>query len=376
MPLFAVLGEQDVVFRLRKCHLNLWALPGILRTHFYCDVGLKVSVGEGKPLSRVRILLPFGTREDGLTDLSDLIREPNVSRLIFGEPVQVTDNGVLTYRDETLRVRSISAADKPTNSGRGRTAESLWTLKVQPAASIGSDYYLRARFEISDLSATWLWKRGLVLKRIGANVDFRVCDVRETSTTLGSEEGSILPIENLYVFVVAPLSLQAQSFSPPLRYTRVLEGRAWARYLESAVTPRPSTKLVVYYWRAAQPTIPQGTLPGFEVGGDGHLSTNPLNPFRAFLDLSREYGPTTLLNHVITLVLVILGVSTAGRVIGAAAFGAGLLLKLLAAIWAAIVTLGLAVLVLSVFGWIRKAIGWADRTSRRLDRRLSRLWGA
>src|SRR5205807_340885 len=147
-------------------------------------------------------------------------------------------------------------------------------------------------------------KRGLVFKRIGAKVDFRVCDVRETSTTLGSEEASILPIEDLYVFVVAPLSLQARSFSPALRYTRVLEGTAWARYLASAITPRPSAKLVVYYWRAAPPSSPQGTLPGSAAVGDHRLSINPLNPFRAFLDLSREYGPTTLLNLFITLVLV------------------------------------------------------------------------
>jgi hypothetical protein len=206
-------------------------------------------------------------------------------------------------------------------------------------------------------------------------VDFRVCDVRETSTTLGSEEASILPIEDLYVFVVAPWSLQAQTFSPALRYTRVLEGTAWARYLESAVTPRPSTKLVVYYWRAAQPSIPQGTLPGFAAPGDVRLSINPLNPFRAFLDLSRQYGPTTLLNHFITLLLVVIGVSVSGRVISSLAYGGGVLLSLLGALWAKLVALGLVVVIFSAVGWARTAVRWADRTSRRVDRRLSRLWG-
>jgi hypothetical protein len=110
--------------------------------------------------------------------------------------------------------------------------------------------------------------------------------------------------------------------------------------------------------------------------GDDRLSINPLNPFRAFLDLSREYGPTTLLNLFITLVLVIFAVSVGGRVIAAAAYGAGLLLNFLGALWAGIVALGLAVFIFSVVGWTRKGIRWAERTSRRLDRRLSRLWGA
>src|SRR4030081_3566063 len=100
MPFFAVLGEAGLRPDIQKCHINLWVLPGLLRTHFYCDVGLKLRVPEGAELRQLRILLPFGTQRGSLTDLSPLMRQPDVLRLVFGERVEATSEGVLRYRDE------------------------------------------------------------------------------------------------------------------------------------------------------------------------------------------------------------------------------------------------------------------------------------
>jgi hypothetical protein len=247
-------------------------------------------------------------------------------------------------------------------------------LDLGQPATTGTEYYVRFRFLITDLGATWLWQRGLILKRIGAKVDFRVADVRETSTTLGSNESSILPIEDLYVFVIAPWSLQARSISPTLRYMRVLEGTAWTRYLETAIRPLSSTRLVVYYWRMRAGAHQLNQAPGAEIVA-ADATVNPRNPFRAFLDLSREYGPTVLLNQFVSLLLVIVGISVAASATADLEIAVGWLGRMLQASWAAIlVLLGIVGLSAFVVG-VGRSIRWADDATRRLDRALARAFG-
>jgi len=374
VPFFAVLGESGVKVSLLTCHINLWALPGLLRPHFYCDVGLKFRVHGGRPIQQLRVLLPFGTSPDGFSDLSPAMRHPDVSRLVFGEPVSVSENAVLSYRDQRLQLLAVSGRSSPVTAGSGRTIESLWTLDLAQPATTGTTYYVRFRFLMTDLGATWLWQRGLVFKRIGSKVDFRVSDVRETSTTLGSNESSILPIEDLYLFVIAPWSLQARSISPALRYMRVLEGTAWIRYLETAIRPRSSTRLVVYYWRMRSGAVQLNLSPGVEIASSD-ASVNPQNPFRAFLGLSREYGPTVLVNQFAILVLVIIGVSVAASATADLGAALGWLSRTVPASWPGIIAL-LGIVGLSAFlVGVRRSIRWADETTRRLDRALARALG-
>jgi hypothetical protein len=298
------------------------------------------------------------------------MQQPGVLRLVFGEQVEASGS-VLRYRNETFSLGTVAVTNAVCrNTGRGRTAESLWTLPLQtPMKSV--DCYLRVRFRVADLGSVWLWKRGLLFKRIGAKVDFRVVDPRETSTTLGTDhEARILPIEDLYLFLIAPWELQARSYSPSLKYTRVLEGRVWARYLQSAITPRRSTRLVVYYWRA-----PSGAAVGGPQPAEAERqSVSPMSPFRAFLDLSREYGPTTLLNLVLTLLVVIVGVRLAPDAITILAGGVGALLRIAGTVWGIVVALGLAALGVSLRTWARSSLAWIDTASRELDRLVARLW--
>lgn len=338
----------------------------MLGTHFYFDVGVKFTPS-GLPVDRIRILLPFRTEKNGMWDLSDAMRHPDVSRLVFGEPVDVSSGGVLTYRDQQLHLISVTAENPPIVAGAHPRAESLWNLKLSPAPTQIQDYYARFRFLVRDPRPAWQWKRGLIFKRVGAKIDLRVSDVRETSSTLGTEELNILPIDDLYVFAIAPWSLQARAISPALKYMRVLEGTKWARYLESAIPPLPSTKMVVYYWRTGASSQENATPSRPTV-------TTTLSPFRAFLDLSHEYGPTVLLNQVLALIIVVIGVSIASDVLSGSVSGAKWLGTVAIELWPIVIGIAAFLGLSTIFGGVRRLNNWSSDITRRLDQAFGRIF--
>jgi len=105
----------------------------------------------------------------------------------------------------------------------------------------------------------------------------------------GALESLILPIKELNLFLIAPGSLQFRAVSPPLHYMRLLEGRVWEPYLGRAADFWRTGKLVICEWRNKD-------------------SVSPMAPFRAFVDLSREFGLMPLSNYVVSLILVALAI--------------------------------------------------------------------
>ena len=119
-------------------------------------------------------------------------------------------------------------------------------------------------------------------------MDFRVADVREAQEAMdwASLQDKIVPIRMLNAFVITPVSLQARSASPDLRYTRLLEGNAWEPYIRRRTGLFRSRHLLIFYWKATDISI--------------HT------PFRGFLDLSREFGVSSFANHVRTGIVTVI----------------------------------------------------------------------
>jgi hypothetical protein len=67
----------------------------------------------------------------------------------------------------------------------------------------------------------------------------------------------------------------------------LFEGRVWEPYLGRAVDFLRTEKLIIYEWRS-------------------NNSVSPTDPFRAFLDLGREFGIIPLGNHFRTGVVVLI----------------------------------------------------------------------
>ena len=89
---------------------------------------------------------------------------------------------------------------------------------------------VQARRETSYRTVGRLWTRrrtGLFSK--GALIDVRVSDVRETWNVKDGPalKTRIVPLSQLYVFLILPSGLKHQFSSPAFRHVRILEGAAW-----------------------------------------------------------------------------------------------------------------------------------------------------
>lgn len=151
--------------------------------------------------------------------------------------------------------------------------------------------YLRLRFAVANPGQVWIWKRSL-LARNGALVDIRVSELRETVTVPDwmAFQDDIVPIKRLNCFVIAPAFLQARAISPQTQYMRLLEGRVWERYLGRPAEWFDRRRLIIYHWQVAKE----------------NETVAPANPFRAFLDLSHEFGHVRFGHHVRSAVVMLL----------------------------------------------------------------------
>lgn len=260
MAFFAVIREKsEDSFTIAECHINLWSLGGIL--------GHRVLLGCSPAL-------PFGTRDDAITDLRDRILDQSSGRLIFAGPVRV-DGDTIDYGKGPLRLGRVILGDTKRVEARSGKDHSVWTVRFAPALKTGERMYLRLRFAVANPGQIWIWKRSL-LARNGALVDIRVSELRETVTVPD--------------WMAFQDHIQARAINPQTQYIRLLEGRVWERYLGRPAEWFDRRRLIIYHWQVAKE----------------NESVAPANPFRAFLDLSREFGHVRFGHHVRSAVVMLL----------------------------------------------------------------------
>lgn len=314
MGYFAVLKPDDAdsaPFAVERCHINLWVLPSLLpgRRLMYFDLGLNITAGD-KPVTSIEVLLPFfveeGFRSDAFRacqDLYDTLTQEDTLELIFGEPVTTTASG----QERTLQLasgpkfhpRHIDAA-KVTVEVEQASRSSRCTVPLAAAIPARSSAYVRFRFRV-------FANRPLLTAKSpfgGVILDFRIADVRE-SRTRSSEiaiRPRIVPIDVVNFFAMLPAEYQLLSVSPPSQYMRILETRAWGRYLTGTAYRHPSKPMLVYYWRSAKP-----------------VSCEPVssdNPFRVFANYDRHLNKAAITFWSILALLLIGGIVRAGVVPG------------------------------------------------------------
>ena len=266
MGLFAVLSvDPGPTFAIEQCHINLWRIPGLGRHIYLWDVGLELNVEKGD-LSSVRLALPFDTNLSQTYDLTSAIRNQEAASLIFGES-KICDQEIQTRirtkartgwwpfgapqktEPHKFQLQTTNAGATAVSVGYASDQVTVCDVPLNQPIHAGEVRYLRIRFTIRNPRRVWTW-RGNPTARKGALVDIRVNDVRET-VSAGLQQlmgGHVLPIPSLYVFVIAPWDLRQVLEHPTFRYVRILEGRAWERYLRWSTGIIRPAKLVIYSW--------------------------------------------------------------------------------------------------------------------------------
>jgi hypothetical protein len=314
-------AKAEDIFTVNECHINWWALPTLIpgRRLFILDVGLNVTAPTSKELLALTVVMPVdvervrweGHESTWAQDLSDALHHRDVCSQVFGERVTIRDTSN-SYDIEFPSgkhleiVRALVADATPVDIQQNpRSDLSIWRIPLESPIPVGASRYTRFRVSIFRTGAVWRWNR-VWLGRAGAQVDLRIADVREALREDRERQywTRVIPIEQLNIFFIVPSTLQAQVFSPELHYVRRLEAGQWGDYLRGTRYRASLTGLRVYYWR-----YPAGATAG---------QIDPVtidNPFRVFLDLTREVAIPgwvavlrTILAVVIALGIVHIGV--------------------------------------------------------------------
>jgi hypothetical protein len=294
MGFFAILrqgADEPDSFAVNECHVNLWALKGILRRDFYWDVGLRIRAVNGD-FHTFQLAIPSGVPFDGLTDLSETLLTPRIAEMIFGRPIETYgQKRQINYDGKgPILLSYVPSAEAALDSARSGSDFTLWTLKLANAIHAGTETYIRLRFAVDSIGRVWSWKR-FGLSRYGSLVDVRFSDVREAWNVKDGDslQQRIVPIEKLNFFVVAPSSFHLVETSPPVHYIRILEGRAWEKYLRRRVSLFGKEKLSIYQWRN-----PKG------------CPVTTVSPLRVYLDLSAQLSAFSLPNLLIATIGLLL----------------------------------------------------------------------
>lgn len=299
---------------IERCHLNLWALPGLFpgRRLFYMDIGLEVAAGDA-PVSRLQVLLPFRIElgrwpdsTDVVQDLFDAVIDPTSAELIFGGPVTMSRAGesyfleVGDYANKMRVIRVNPTASKVVEDHRVRSDSSLIEIVLHEKIAAGETAYCRLRVRAFGTPPLW---RSTRLSGI-TTVDFRICDVRESNfvNTERHLRERILDIDRANIFFMAPSNLIAQARSPEFKYLRSLETGAWKRYLEGAAFRGVGGGMLVYYW-----SHKHVARDGAEQQSRSSAPINADNPFRILLSLQRP----RIAGWWITVLQIIIGVLAA-----------------------------------------------------------------
>ena len=294
MGFFAVssLGIETA-FTIEACHISLWVLPKpwyqLFGNNFCFDVGLRFR--SESPLRPIRIVLPFDFRQSQVSDLSAIVLDQDFSPLIFGKPVQVADNHI-TYdapkegedkiSDKVIPISTDnSSAEEASSAGTGF---SIWTIELAEPTKSSEWTYIRFRSQ--------QFVASLGLERLGARKTrsrSRLSNFRHSRiASLGhgkSESEHLVPIKQLFLFLVAPSYFVPSHFSPNLHYSRLLEPKVWEKYLSGFESHTDGAKFSIHQWRHTK---------------EPEISVD--YPFRAYMDLSREFGREVFLFYVLAIV--------------------------------------------------------------------------
>ncbi len=363
MGYFAVLAPQgaskDDLPRVSKCHINLWSLPGLgSRRLLYFDVGVELATAT-QPIGDFRLLLPFRVEEgkwpDGTSILQDLhsqVVDQDTAELVFGGPVHIEQSAglvVIHVGDyaEPVNVVRVNASQCEVSADLQRRADStLVRIVLQRPIGPDSRAYVRMRFRVFGSAPLWRWSRSSG----GAEVDFRLYDVRESS--FAEQERHLrdvmLEVDALNVFVMTPSRLVVAARSPEFRYVRRLETGAWLRYLSGAAFRGSGDRIAVYYWR-------HGRKSAEGVAGASNGTTNPDNPFRILLSLHRPQARSW---HSMVL-LTFVGVMLAWGVVRLGAWALASDLHLDLASVGGVVTFVFGASLASVIAAYERLRGWA-----------------
>lgn len=295
MSYFALLGRGlPSQPRVLECHLNHWVIPtgpfGLWGNYLF-DVGLRVRFEE--PTTRLRVALPFDLKEGtSVEDLSSLMTNEKVASIVFGKPVEVSENkisyvgvGTATCTEMTVIPIDVkNSSEEEENSAA--SGFSTFEIVFKDPAPANQDCYLRFRFSPESVERYWM-DRGYSFRKLGRIVDIRVSDVREL-LVLGqgeAESGNIVDIEKLFVFLACDVNYTPMHVSPDVHYSRVLEPGIWVEYLGTKNKPKGIRRLAIHQWR--NPSSLE-----FE---DGEFKTvfKPISedrPFRAYADLKKDFG--------------------------------------------------------------------------------------
>jgi hypothetical protein len=291
-------------FTVEDCHLNFWILPrgwrGFFCHYFALDIGLRVKAGT-KPFSWLRLAVPFDC-EDGVrpTDLSSFLLEEQFTTLIFGKPAAVDGTSVV-YKDpgrpqEQLKLNVVRLDIKnciPEAENQHKNGFSTWKIGLERNVQPGDDCYFRFRLPVKSPKRYWL-SQGWGLAKKGNIVDIRIADARESALLFEGEEEieHIAIINRMFLFVGMAANFLPRHASPDFYYSRALEPKVWNKYLGSIGRFNESTKIVIHQWRNAK----QGS---FE-------SITKDNPFRVYMDVTREFGIELLLLYSVAILLPLL----------------------------------------------------------------------
>lgn len=363
MGFFSVLrGPNDVALDVERCHINIWSLPGFL-THRPMIIDIGVLFRPSEDTRTLSVAIP-GRTEPRIEDLRTAVEQNG--ELLFARTFAGVEDGVLYLTDldpvgvdETptrspVQLLAIDRRQSEIDEKHGRYV-TVWRLRLAGLARAGERAYVRVRLPYHHPGRMWLWRRVLG-RRNSAMVDFRVADRREAAAVRDEaelqEEMREIEHQRLDVFVMAPDRYRLTEAYPPLNYTRLLEGSAWAGYIPGLRGARGETKMVVYRWRRNRVGARQ--------------------PFRGFLHLNREPGftaPSDLLAGALVASAVVLAVLEPLEMRDAITTAVSDSLSDLGALVLTLIgTLTLGVLVLL---W-RMAAG-AGNTTARLKRRLKRV---
>lgn len=266
MSYFACVRPADgKQFRVHRCHINLWSLPGVGRRVQFFDVGLHLQAEEDG-FNEFDIALPFSAAT--ITDVSTSLRDTVTSQLIFRH--ESNGNKVKLSSDTDVEISEV--LDEQCCKAKGdRKDRNLWHVRI-PELKNGENRYYRIRFSVRNCARMWTSKRHGLLN-FGALLDLRISDTREApgDRYWDAVRNRIVAIDDLNAFVIMPLSLQLQNASPQLYTSRILEGDSWETYLGRRTR---GERLVIYQWNMNFPAHRE--------------FIGPSKPYRIFLDLSKE----------------------------------------------------------------------------------------
>jgi hypothetical protein len=273
-------------------HISFWRLDDYAfyiwpRPKFFFDIGLRVNI-TGVGFSLVQIALPFEVEKKNISDLASLCLSEKESQLIFGKQVDIDK----VY--ETISFQSVHGpiSDKVISLDVAGTIirrvgqhASLVDLKFLTSdLAVGTNAYFRVRIACDDPSPIWTSKSWAFAK-MGFVFDLRVNDVREVISVSDIAADALAEIERVFLFIILTDHYTPKHFSPELYYSRLLEPGVWRRYISFSRHTPPTEKLAIHQWRS--------------FGSSATKSVNADNPFRVYLDVSKEFGVQILIMYVL-----------------------------------------------------------------------------